>query len=232
VEIDDERKMRMLSSADGTSMAARSGRRALRLWHVVALAALLAGTLAATALATSSALTLGSTANQALGKQVVISSQGRTLYALSPETSKHLLCKTSECFKHWPPLTVKSSKVKLKAGSGVQGHLAILKRSNGMLQVTLRGEPLYRFSGDSAKGQANGEGIESFGGKWHAATASSSGATSAPTTPPSMQPEAPSYPASAPAPASPAPSPPVTTTPTTPTTTTPAPPPYTYPPAY
>ena len=227
VEIDDERKMRMLSSADGTSNTARSRRRALRLWHVVALAALLAGTLAATALATSSALTLGSAANQALGKQLVISAQGRTLYALSPETSRHLLCKSAECFKLWPPVTVKSSKVKLKAASGVQGHLGILKRSNGVLQVTLRGEPLYRFSGDSAKGQAHGQGLESFGGKWHAVTASSNEAMSAPTPPPpSMQPEAPSYPASTPAPPTTAPSPPVARTPTT---TTPTPPPYTYP---
>ncbi|HWF32754.1 MAG TPA: hypothetical protein VG188_09370 [Solirubrobacteraceae bacterium] len=196
---------------------------------LAALAALLVGTIAATALATSSALTLGSSANTTLGKPVVISPQGRTLYALSPETSRHLLCRSAECFKVWPPLTVKSSKAKLKAASGVQGHLGVIRRSNGTLQVTLRGEPLYRFSGDSAKGQAHGQGIESFGGKWHAVTASSSEATSAPATPPSMQPEAPGYPASTPAPSA-EPSPPVaTTTPTTPTTTTPAPPPYTYP---
>ncbi len=220
----------MRSSADGNSNAARSGRRTVRLWHVAALAALLAGTIAATALATSSALTLGSATNATVGKPVVISSSGRTLYALSPETSKRLLCKSAECFKVWPPVTVKSSKVKLKAASGVQGRLGIVKRSNGTLQVTLRGEPLYRFSGDSGKGQAHGQGIESFGGKWHAVTASSSEATSAPPTPPSMQPEAPSYPASTPA-SSPStePSPPVTTTPIAPTTTTPTPPPYTYP---
>lgn len=214
----------MRSLAEDSSNSARLGRRALRPWHVLALAALLAGSLAATALAATSALTLGSAANATLGKPVVISSAGRTLYALSPETSKHLLCKNAECFKVWPPVTVKSSKVKLKVVSGVQGHLGILKRSNGVLQLTLRGEPLYRFSGDSAKGQAHGQGIESFGGKWHAVTASSSEATSAPTTP-SMQPEAPSYPASTPAPGA-EPSPPVATTPTTPA---PTPPPYTYP---
>ena len=50
----------------------------------------------------------------------------------------------------------------------MQGHLGILRRSNGTLQVTLRGLPLYRYSKDHAKGDANGEGIESFGGTWHA----------------------------------------------------------------
>jgi predicted lipoprotein with Yx(FWY)xxD motif len=208
--------------------------RRIRAWlRLVAVAAIAAVTVAATALAASNSLTLGSAANSTLGKPVVTSPQGRTLYALSPETSRHLLCKSTECFKVWPPVTVKSSKVKLKAGSGVQGHLGILRRSNGTLQVTLRGEPLYRFSGDSGKDQDHGQGLESFGGKWHAVTASSSEATSAPTTPPSMQPEtpsytAPSYPASTPAAPSPQPSPPTTTS-TPATTPAPTPPPYEYP---
>ena len=102
---------------------------------------------------------------------MIVSSQGRTLYALSPETSKHLLCKSGECLRFWPPLTVGSAKTKLKNGAGVQGRLGILRRSNGTLQVTLRGMPLYRYSEDRAKGEAKGQGIESFGGTWHAATA-------------------------------------------------------------
>jgi predicted lipoprotein with Yx(FWY)xxD motif len=233
MEIDNGRTTQMHSPAERSSNPARPSRRSLRPWRLIAIAVLIAGSLAATALATTSALTLGSTANATLGKPVMINPQGHTLYALSPETSRHLLCKSAECFKVWPPVTVKSSKVKLKTGSGVQGHLGIVRRSNGTLQVTLRGEPLYRFSGDSGKDQDHGQGIESFGGKWHAVTASSSEATSAPTTPPSMQPEtpsytAPSYPASTPAAPSPQPSPPTTTS-TPATTPAPTPPPYEYP---
>jgi predicted lipoprotein with Yx(FWY)xxD motif len=226
--IDNGRKTRMPSLAEHNSNSARAARRAPRPWQMLALVALLAGTLAATALAASSALTLGSADNATLGKPLAVNSSGRTLYALSPETSRHLLCKSAECFKAWPPVTVGSSKVKLKAAGGVQGHLGILKRSSGMLQVTLRGEPLYRFSGDSAKDQAHGQGIERFGGKWHAVTASSDEATGKATPPPSMQPETPSYsapsdPASAPPAAS---SPPTTSAPSS----TPAPsPPYEYP---
>jgi predicted lipoprotein with Yx(FWY)xxD motif len=156
-------------------------RRSRLSFRVAATAAVLAGSLAATALAAGSGLTLGSASNATLSEQVVVNAQGRTLYALSPETAKHLLCKTSECFRHWPPLTVGSASTKLKAGAGVQGHLAILRRSNGMLQVTLRGLPLYRYSGDGAKGQANGEGIKSFGGTWHAAGATSSAKATQPT---------------------------------------------------
>jgi predicted lipoprotein with Yx(FWY)xxD motif len=99
---------------------------------------------------------------------------------LSPETTSHLLCKSSECLKFWPPVTVPSRSTKLKAGAGVHGKLGILHRSNGVLQVTLRGMPLYRYSGDHAKGEANGNAIKSFGGTWHAMSASSSSGSTMP----------------------------------------------------
>jgi len=154
------------------------------------------------------AFTVSSAANSKLGEQVAVNAQGRTLYALSPETAKHLLCKSKECLAFWPPLTVSSTKTKLKAGPGVQGHLGILHRNGGILQVTLRGVPLYRFSLDHAKGEANGEGVKSFGGTWHAVSARSTPSTGmAPTTS----------------------TPSTTPTTTTPTTTTPSTePPYGY----
>lgn len=139
--------------------------------------------LAAIALASGTSLVVSSASNSKLGKQIVVNAQGRTLYALSPETTHHLLCKTSECMRFWPPLTVRSSKAKFKAGPGVHGHLAILRRSNGTLQVTLGGLPLYRYSGDHAKGDANGQSIHSFGGTWHVISATSSTTQAAPTTP-------------------------------------------------
>jgi predicted lipoprotein with Yx(FWY)xxD motif len=131
----------------------------------------------------SGTLTVSSATNAKLGTQIVVNPQGRTLYALSPETTKRLLCKNTECLKFWPPLTVPSTKTKLKAGAGVQGHLGILHRKGGVLQVTLRGMPLYRFAKDRAKGEANGEGVESFEGTWHAVTAASPSSASVPSTP-------------------------------------------------
>jgi predicted lipoprotein with Yx(FWY)xxD motif len=130
---------------------------------------LLAVSLTAMALA-ASAPTVSSTSSAKLKEQIVVNAQGRTLYWLSPETTHHLLCKTSQCFKFWPPLTVGSASTKLTAGPGVHGTLGILHR-NGFFQVTLRGEPLYSFAEDHAKGQVNGQGLRSFGGTWHAVTA-------------------------------------------------------------
>jgi predicted lipoprotein with Yx(FWY)xxD motif len=145
-----------------------------------AVAAALAGSLAAVAIGSSASFTLGSATNATLSETVLVNGAGRTLYALSPETTHHLLCRSGECLSLWPPLTVRNRHVKLRRGAGVHGTLALLHRSNGAWQVTLRGKPLYRFAGDEARGQANGQGIQSFGGTWHAVTASTS--TQTPTT--------------------------------------------------
>jgi predicted lipoprotein with Yx(FWY)xxD motif len=117
-----------------------------------------------------------------LGKTVAVTVHGRTLYALHPETVHHLRCKSRACLEVWPPLLVHSARVKLGAGAGVSGRLGLIRRGAHSYQVTLRGLPLYRFSGDGAKGEANGEGIESFGGTWHAVTAAPSAAAT-PATP-------------------------------------------------
>jgi predicted lipoprotein with Yx(FWY)xxD motif len=130
---------------------------------------------------------------------VLVSSQGRTLYVLTPETASHLLCKSSECLKFWPPVTVPSSRTKLKAAAGVHGHFGILRRSNGMLQVTLNGLPLYRFSEDQANGEVNGQNFKSFGGTWHVVGDSGSPSSVSPSSMPAPAPS----PAPAPAPSAP-----------------------------
>ncbi len=209
----------------------RAGGRARRSVRLAATTVVALGFAASTALAAHLALTLGSASNATLGERVMISAQGRTLYTLTPETSRHLLCRTSECLRFWPPLTVGSSRAKLRNGPGVQGHLSVMRRSNGTFQVTLRGLPLYRYSQDHARGDTHGEGIESFGGKWHAVTASPSETAVKPAmqSAPVAQPTAPSYAESTPM------TPSVTPTPTTAPAPPPAPapptpsPPYQYP---
>lgn len=183
---------------------------------VVALA--FAASMAALALASSSAVTVSAAANAKLGERLTVDARGRTLYALSPESTHHLLCKSSQCLKFWPPLTVRSRKPKLTAGTGVHGHLGILRRPGGVLQVTLGGLPLYRFSGDHAKGEANGQGIHSFGGTWHVLPANTTPSAPTTQTEPASTPTPTPYPAPTPYP-TPAPAP-TPTTPTTPTTTT------------
>jgi predicted lipoprotein with Yx(FWY)xxD motif len=100
--------------------------------------------------------------NATLGKTVLVTTKGRTLYTLSNETHGKLTCK-KQCLKSWPPL-------KLAKGFKPTGakHLGTIKRPDGFSQVTWNGRPLYTFSGDTKKGDANGEGIKDVG-VWHAA---------------------------------------------------------------
>jgi predicted lipoprotein with Yx(FWY)xxD motif len=173
------------SRGSSSTGADRLGRRTL----VGPLALLASLALAAAALASSS-LTVKGAGNSKLGETVLVNPAGRTLYALEGESTHHLLCKSGACTAIWPPLTVRSRTTRLRAGAGVHGALGLIRRPNGALQVTLRGKPLYRYSGDSAAGQANGEGIRSFGGTWHAVPAAPAPAA----TPPATNPQPPSEP--------------------------------------
>jgi predicted lipoprotein with Yx(FWY)xxD motif len=173
----------------------RASSRVAKRWSAsVILAAIAAAALiSGVAGAAGASRVVSASRNTALNETLVVDSHGRTLYSLHPETTHHLLCRNRACFELWPPLTVRSASTKLVAGHGVEGHLGLLHRSDGKLQVTLRGLPLYRFSGDGAKGQAHGEGIKSFGGTWHAVTAAThaSGAPSGMTTPTTSTPSTP-----------------------------------------
>lgn len=101
--------------------------------------------------------------------RVVDTADGFTLYHLTGETGGKILC-TASCAGLWPPLLAPSGG-SAAAGSGVSGSLGTVKRPDGSMQVTLNGMPLYRYSGDTAPGQANGEGIdEGASGRWYAVT--------------------------------------------------------------
>ena len=103
--------------------------------------------------------------NQTLGKTVLTTTKGRTLYSLSVEVNGKFIC-TGACLSTWHPLTV-------PAGTKPTGpvKLGTIERPEGGIQVTYRGRPLYRFGADSKAGEANGEGIKDVG-TWHAATTS------------------------------------------------------------
>jgi predicted lipoprotein with Yx(FWY)xxD motif len=72
---------------------------------------------------------------------------------------------TGACAGAWPPVT--GTPV---AASGVtlSGKLGTISRGGGVLQATYNGHPLYTFAGDSAAGQATGNGVNGFGALWYA----------------------------------------------------------------
>ena len=58
------------------------------------------------------------------------------------------------------------------AGSGVTGMLGTITRPDGTTQATYDGHPLYTYAGDSAPGQAKGNGLNVSGGLWWEMTVS------------------------------------------------------------
>jgi predicted lipoprotein with Yx(FWY)xxD motif len=105
-------------------------------------------------------------------QQVLVDSQGMTLYWFVPDTSSKSNCSGS-CATYWPPV-----KGPVTAGSGVTGTLGTITRSDGTKQATYLGHPLYTFIGDHAPGQAKGNGKNLEGGLWWEMTVS--GSTPAP----------------------------------------------------
>jgi predicted lipoprotein with Yx(FWY)xxD motif len=111
-----------------------------------------------------STLKVSTAQNATLGKRILVTSRGLTLYSLSAETRGRFIC-TSACTSAWPPLTLGRGV----QPSGVRG-LGTIRRPEGRRQVTYKGRPLYRFDGDRKKGDVSGEGFRDVG-TWHAAVA-------------------------------------------------------------
>lgn len=95
---------------------------------------------------------------------VLANAQGRTLYWFAIDTPAQSKC-NGACATAWPPVT---GHPQVTAGLALPGKIATIKRADGTLQVTYNGHPLYTYAGDSAPGQANGNGVNGFGGIWHA----------------------------------------------------------------
>lgn len=113
--------------------------------------------------ATSSKRVAKQAQNATLGKTILTTLGGRTLYTLSAETGGTFICKGG-CLAVWHPLYVAAG---VKPTGPVK--LGTIKRpDNGRRQVTFRGRPLYTFDGDERAGDANGEGIKDVG-TWHTA---------------------------------------------------------------
>jgi predicted lipoprotein with Yx(FWY)xxD motif len=159
-----------------TRPKARNGLRMLLvLPAIAATAAVLAacsssGTSAAGGSSTSTsspaAVTAGSLKTATIGGATVLTtSKGFTLYSFAPDTSTKSNC-NGACAQNWPPVPGPAT------ASGVKGTFGTIKRSDGSVQATFDGHPLYAFAGDTAPGQAKGNGLNAAGGLWHEVTTS------------------------------------------------------------
>lgn len=81
---------------------------------------------------------------------------GRTLYSFDKDQAGSSMC-YNECAMKWPPYLA-------PAGASASGDFGLARRSDGSMQWTHRGKPLYFWSGDQKAGDMMGDNI---GGMWH-----------------------------------------------------------------
>ena len=94
---------------------------------------------------------------------IVVSADGKTLYAYMPDgTGTTSMC-TGGCAGIWPPLMAAGTPV---AGSGLDAS-KLSKAPSG--QVMYGGHLLYGYTGDTAAGQTNGQGLANI---WHVVSVS------------------------------------------------------------
>jgi predicted lipoprotein with Yx(FWY)xxD motif len=139
------------------------------------LAVVLAAGLTAALLATRSSNASGAKTRQVvkvmrnptLGKSILVTRSGITLYSLSAERNGRFICTTSFCLSLWKPLTVPAGVKPTGAGG-----LSKVRRPDGKRQVAFKGAPLYRFVQDLKPGDAKGNGFRDVG-VWRPVAASS-----------------------------------------------------------
>jgi predicted lipoprotein with Yx(FWY)xxD motif len=118
------------------------------------------------------------------GTDVLVDTQGRTLYSAAVEQDGKILC-VDACTSFWDPLVATSDDAE-SASSELDTDFGVVDRPDGDKQLTRDGLPLYTFAEEDA-GQLEGDGfVDDFQGthfEWDAATAdggSGSGGSNAP----------------------------------------------------
>jgi len=106
-----------------------------------------------TTAAASAAGTTLKTATTDLGT-FLVDDAGNTLYLFVPDNQGDSTCYDA-CAGNWPPLTGD-----VTAGAGVDASLlGTTTRTDGTVQATYNGWPLYYFAADTRPGDTNGQGI-------------------------------------------------------------------------
>ena len=103
------------------------------------------------------------------GVTILTNSDGRALYWFAPDSPTSSAC-YGTCAAYWPP--VYGSPTLAAGVSGVTGKLGTIHRTDGTVQATYDGHPLYTYIADTAPGQVNGNNVNLNGGFWHEMTAS------------------------------------------------------------
>ena len=110
----------------------------------------------------AAAATIKVVADAKLG-QILVNGEGMTVYLFVADTSTASTCYTS-CAAIWPPVLTTGAPV---AGTGAKASLlGTTTRTDGKVEVTYAGHPLYYFIQDKKPGDTTGQGVNGFGALW------------------------------------------------------------------
>ena len=114
----------------------------------------------ATTAPSSGGATLSVATNAKVGQLILVDANGKTVYLYVPDGNSTTSKVGASIKANWPPVLVKGTPV---AGTGVDASkLAAQTQPDGTQQLSYAGHLLYNFSGDSAPGTANGQGLGSI----------------------------------------------------------------------
>ena len=94
---------------------------------------------------------------------ILVDGNGKTVYLFVADKGTASSCYTS-CATIWPPVLTTGAPI---AGTGATASLlGTTTRTDGKVEVTYAGHPLYYFIQDKKAGDTTGQGINGFGGLW------------------------------------------------------------------
>jgi predicted lipoprotein with Yx(FWY)xxD motif len=95
---------------------------------------------------------------------ILVDASGRTLYLFVADRGTKSVCYGS-CAQVWPPVLSNGAP---QAGPGVNAALlGTTARTDGKVEVTYAGHPLYYFISDKKPGDVTGQAVNGFGGPWY-----------------------------------------------------------------
>jgi predicted lipoprotein with Yx(FWY)xxD motif len=100
-----------------------------------------------------------------LGTAILVDSKGFTVYDFHKDKGTESAC-YGACAKGWPPVTTSGAPEAMKGAEA--SKLGTTERSDGTMQVTYVGHPLYTFVEDTKPGEAKGNDVSAFGAQWYA----------------------------------------------------------------
>jgi predicted lipoprotein with Yx(FWY)xxD motif len=147
-------------------------RRLLATWVPIVCVAAIVGAAGVGAASVSSRPTAAEAAKVARAKvtvhgsaygRVLFDGRNRALYVFTADRNSKSRCYRA-CARAWPPFLVRRRPA---AGSGADAKLiGTTRRSDGSVQATYRGRPLYYYVGDG-RGQILCQDVEEYGGHWY-----------------------------------------------------------------